>query len=134
MQIEIRLPRRLDILLRPQQVYTEEFWRELSKRYGLDEIPKNRCLDWTRAARTSLAIEGVKDDVFSFRGVQNDLTEWLWTTHHVWGHSWLVSKTNCGLYVADGTAGQFQGAPTNGYFGYLNNAPAVLSQIYTYVK
>jgi hypothetical protein len=45
-------------------------------------------------------------------------------------HHWLENKQDGRVFIADGTAGQFDSQFSEGYYGFLENASIKLREIY----
>lgn len=108
-----------------------EYWLDMNRR--ISEKAGGRgmtCGDWSRGAEAPLAEDGISEP-FYIRGVRFEYAPGL-VRPGVKGHIWRQRDCNNGIFIADGTAGQFfdDGSLGDGYFGFLSRAPETLKRIY----
>ena len=98
-----------------------EIWRAVRKKLGITGVGKGKCLDWSIIAMEELQkarhngfygrIAGYKP----FTPVK---------------HAWLERTESQGLFIADGTAGQFDSKYRQGFYGYTEDLSAKLRKVY----
>lgn len=111
-----------------QLVTNPEYWIKLTKANPelIEYVTGKRCQDWAVRAN-SLGGLGL----MNHRAVQDGLDGWMMSNFGVYQHVWLDAVPKGGkIFVADGTAEQFGNIAIGGYFGLLEDDPAVLQKIY----
>ncbi len=125
-------------LLHPNGIYTSEFWLALHEADNprCRELNKWRkpqeCYTWTGIASEILEKQGYKG-LFTYLSLHDtQKSRWLETAFGVCDHVCLQSSNTGRIFIADGTAGQFDETYELGYYGFLEAASDTLKQVYSY--
>ena len=107
--------------------YSELYWKKLFTALKL-KSSWVLCEDWCTAA---LEQDGVSE---KFTKVEANFGTLLvkdgWPVNAV--HYWLESEVKGRIFIADGTAGQYEAKYPSGFYGFLDEAPTKLKEIYSY--
>lgn len=125
-------------LLHPNSIFTSDYWLALHKK----DNPRCRelnmcrkplaCYTWAGIASEILEAQGYKGlfDYFTLHDSQK--SRWLETTFGIYNHVCLQSRYTGKIFIADGTAVQFDETYPLGYYGFLESASDILKQVYSY--
>jgi hypothetical protein len=98
-----------------------EMWKTIRKELGITGAGKGKCLDWCVLAMYELQKEGHAGFYGRIAGYQ---------AFGPMKHAWLERIEPQGLFVADGTAGQFDTKYQQGFYGNLVSVSAKLRKVY----
>lgn len=123
--------------IHPIEVFSENYWLQLHENPDprckmLNELrtPQN-CYWWSGVALEVIESQGYKDifESFSFREAPEG--GWFSNTFGLWSHSYLKSQEHGDIFIADGTAMQFDPNYPMGYYGFINQASQILQEVYS---
>ncbi|MBI2545663.1 hypothetical protein HYV81_00620 [Candidatus Woesearchaeota archaeon] len=110
--------------------FTENFWLALRPETSVMDNGFDQCKIWTDKTLKLLKIKlpwNIRRQ-FHFEGTHAlpYLSERGLGSHH-----WLMAKKSGRYYIADGTAGQLHPNYPQGFYGWLDEAPPDLMELYT---
>jgi hypothetical protein len=112
-----------------ENICNEEFWHELRKQTVVHgSIGSGLCYDWAREAKELLEKGGICAYIVKRAGLP------ILTKTGLAYHAWLELDVSGRYFIADGTAGQIDKDLPLGFYGFLEQIPNSLVNVYLYVE